>query len=107
MRLSQRKAWVALLLLAVSTVAIYKGGFHVWGLYHHRAAQQALAQRDFAHARVHLQKCVELWPGDAPVRLLAAQTARRDGDLGEARGHLRIYRQKNGSAHEKPHTQIA
>jgi tetratricopeptide (TPR) repeat protein len=98
MRLSWRKSWIALLVLAVGAVAVYKGGFHVWGVYHYRAAQQALAQRDFAQASVHLEKCVALWPSDAPVRLLAAQTARRDGDLGEARKHLRIYRQKQGSA---------
>ena len=51
-------------------------------------AQEALADSDFARARVHLEHCLTLWPKDAQVHFLLARTCRRMGDLSAARTHL-------------------
>ena len=56
------------------------------------AAQTALSQFDFASARQHLDECTHLRPDDANVRLLAAQAARRDGDMEAAERLLGEYR---------------
>ncbi len=48
------------------------------------AADRALAAYDFAAARERLASCLRLWPSDPAARVLAAQAARRDGDLDAA-----------------------
>ena len=55
-------------------------------------AEEALARYDFAAARGHLTFAGELRPRKPAVWLLAAQAARRDGDLVEAKSHLRRYK---------------
>jgi Flp pilus assembly protein TadD len=65
-------------------------------------AERALAEYDFAVARGRLAECVRLWPRDAATRLLAAQAARRDGDLDAAEQQFDVYRTLlRGSAPEK------
>jgi tetratricopeptide (TPR) repeat protein len=90
----RRRRWLLLaaLLLALSA---YPGWYGVCLLRFRRdraAAEKALAEYDFAAARDRLASCLRLWPSDPPTRLLAAQAARRDGDLAAAEEHLEAYR---------------
>ncbi len=66
----------ALLLLAGWLVA---GRVRAWS--HYREAEAALARRDFLAARERLRLCLDYAPADPDYLLLAAQSARRDGDL--------------------------
>jgi tetratricopeptide (TPR) repeat protein len=90
-----RIAVVVLLLLLIG-VAAYPIGLHLWGRYHADAAQEALERRDFLEASNHLKECLEVWPHDVTIRLLAAQTSRRQGNYEEAFQHWRAYVQDNG-----------
>lgn len=102
MRLGGKKTKVALaLLLVVAAFAAYRLGLHFWGLRHWRAAQEALTRRDFPQAGAHLKHCLAVWPDDTSVRLLAAQTARRQGDLDEAQRQLHVYQQLKGPEAER------
>jgi tetratricopeptide (TPR) repeat protein len=56
---------------------------------HWHAAQQALAQRDWAGARQHLAFCLTVWPNSGETHFVAARAARRAGDYAQAREHLR------------------
>jgi predicted Zn-dependent protease len=71
-------------LLALAGLSVYAGGRYFWRYYQCHAAQQALHRRDFAAARALLTRCLQSWPEDAELCLLAAQAARRDGDYEEA-----------------------
>src|SRR5262245_78578 len=62
----------------------------VQGWRHLRAGREALEREDAEAARPHLTECVRIWPSNAEVRFLAAQAARRTGELDEARKHLRV-----------------
>ncbi|HJT78537.1 MAG TPA: tetratricopeptide repeat protein [Gemmataceae bacterium] len=102
MRLGGKKTKVALaLLLVVAAFAAYRLGLHYWGLRHWHAAQEALTRRDFPQAGEHLKHCLAVWPEDTSVRLLAAQTARRQGDFDEARRQLDAYQHLGGSEKER------
>jgi tetratricopeptide (TPR) repeat protein len=61
-------------------------------------ANRALEQRDFRLASSRLGEYLDSRPDDLPVRLLAAQTARRQGDFAAARNHLRRYQEHKGSS---------
>jgi tetratricopeptide (TPR) repeat protein len=92
-----RIALIVLLLLLLAGGAAYWAGLHFWGTYHYRAAEQALERRDFVEADGHLKKCLDASPDNLAWRLLAAQTARRQGDYRAALDHLSVYQQKGGS----------
>lgn len=87
-----RRNWirVGVLLLALGLV----GALASFGVAHWRAARHleagraALARRDFAAAREHLDRCLELRPAWAEAQLLAAQAARRAEDYDAAERHL-------------------
>jgi thioredoxin-like negative regulator of GroEL len=98
MSLGGRKTKIALLaavLVAGCVAAMF--GQQAWGRHHYDAAQEALAQRDFQQAGAHLRSCLWVWPYDVSLRLLAAQTLRRGGNLDEAYAELRVYGQLHGS----------
>lgn len=102
MRLSGTKSKVALAaLLLAGGYAAYWVGNHLWGRHHYRAAQAALDRRDFHQAGAHFDQCLQAWPRDPSVRLLAAQTARRRGDLDEARRHLEAHASQKTQADER------
>jgi tetratricopeptide (TPR) repeat protein len=88
---------LAVLLLALGFGA-YQGGLYLWGFYHYRAATEAVERREFKEAGARLKKCIEVWPNDAPLRLLAARTARRAGDFDEASAQLRAHEKMKGDA---------
>jgi len=60
------------------------------------AANESIEGRDFAAASAHLNEYLAARPKDIPIRLLAAQTARRNRDFDIARKHLRIYQDLDG-----------
>jgi predicted Zn-dependent protease len=78
-------------------------GYLIWeatpGARYRRAfarADQAIAECDFAEARQQLAECIRLRPNDQAARLVAARTARRDGDLEAAEAHLFHYHNLTG-----------
>jgi tetratricopeptide (TPR) repeat protein len=77
------------LLIAVFAAPLAIYGF---GHFHYRAAQRALAERDFPTARNHLARCLNVWFCSARAHLLAARTARRTGAYDEAEQCLRACR---------------
>ncbi len=90
------RIFLVLLVLLILGLTAYPVGLRCWGSYHQRAAEQALERRDFQQASKHLQECLNVWPDDPTVRLLAARAARRQGNYGQALEHLRVCRQKKG-----------
>jgi Flp pilus assembly protein TadD len=98
-RTPRRGLLIVLLLAAAGGLAWY-GERTVRFRREYAAAEQALARYDFPLARERLRECLRLRPDDPGVRLLAAQAARRDGDLDEAEEHLDRYRELAGSTPE-------
>jgi tetratricopeptide (TPR) repeat protein len=74
-------------LLATTALGAYFLGRHLWAGYHWQAAQPAIEQHDFVQAQAHLKRCLEV-RRDPKSQFLAAQTARRAGDYGEAAQRL-------------------
>ncbi len=72
------------------------GGCELWVRRDRAAAEKALAEYDFAEARRLLARCIRLQPRRADLRLLAAQTARRDGDVDRAEEQLDVYHELVG-----------
>ena len=82
----RRRPWLLLAALLLVLTA-YPGWYGVCVLRYRRdraAGERALADYDFAAARARLASCLRLWPSDPATRVLAAQAARRDGDLDAA-----------------------
>lgn len=83
-------------------------GAAVWGAWAAlnpdplRDARDALDRRDFAAADAALTRRLADAPADPDARLLAARTARREGDFARANEHLRLYAQTHatGAAHQ-------
>jgi tetratricopeptide (TPR) repeat protein len=93
---SKRRLVLLLVLAVVAGLGVWQGGRVAWGKWELRAARTALLRRDFAGARAHLDRCLGIWPHDAETLVLAAQAARRGGDLGEANRLLREHQQFHG-----------
>ena len=88
-----RNRWVrivvVLALLPLISLAAYQIGISIWANRQHRAATQALERYDYWQANIYLQRYLTVWPKDSEALLLAAQTARRQGDFPEAVRRLR------------------
>jgi predicted Zn-dependent protease len=69
----------------------WTAGSALWVRWDRGEAEKALAEYDFADARRRLARCVKIHPRDPELRLLAAQTARRDGDPDFAEQQLDVY----------------
>jgi Tfp pilus assembly protein PilF len=89
-------ATVALAAIAFLTLGAAVSGWYAFAEYHYRRGLEALQRRDFAGARAHLEKALEVWPGSAEVHLLAAQAARRAGAYAPAEKHLDEARRRGG-----------
>ena len=74
------------------------GGCDLWVRWDRKKAVEALAEFDFDEARRRLAQCVRMRPADAELRLLAARTARRDGDLDFAEDQLEAYHELVGGS---------
>jgi Flp pilus assembly protein TadD len=84
------RPWLLLAVLLL-VLAAYPASYGTRVLFFRRdraEAQRALREYDFPAARVRLAACLRLCPSDAATRLLAARTARRDGDLAAAEEQL-------------------
>jgi Flp pilus assembly protein TadD len=81
---------LTILFLLLGYVA-WLGGCDLWVRWDRAEAEKALAEYDFAEARRRLAHCIQLRPSDPDLRILAAQTARRDGDLSSAEEQLDAY----------------
>jgi predicted Zn-dependent protease len=79
---------VALGLLGLLGSGLYFATVHLIAWSHYRAAQEALARRDFAQARMHLADCLKVWPNSSRAHFLAARAARQAGDLDAAEEEL-------------------
>jgi len=91
------RAVAAALVLAAGGYGLWIG-IDAWQFRHARAgAERALAAYDFPEARRHLDECIRRRPDDPAIRLLAAQAARRAGDLAAAQDQLEAFRERNGS----------
>jgi Flp pilus assembly protein TadD len=77
--------------------AAWRVGREVWASHEFRSAERALEQGDFGAARAHLAHCLRQWPEDRETRFMAAQAARRDGDLADADRLLGEYKRLGGS----------
>ncbi|MSQ94238.1 MAG: tetratricopeptide repeat protein [Gemmataceae bacterium] len=102
MRLGGTKTKIALVvLLLAGGFAAYWAGYHLWGRHHYQAAQESLKRREFRQAGIHLRTCLDAWPRDPSIRLLAAQAARRGGALDEAKRHLEIHATQKAQTDER------
>lgn len=95
-----KKKLFGLAALPVFALIAYLAAIHFTSRYHFNAAQEALERRDFRAANARLAKYLDLRPNDFSARLLAAQTARRRGDLAEAALHLEIYAKHHGQTND-------
>jgi Flp pilus assembly protein TadD len=91
-----RLAALTLVLLALVAYLGWLGGCALWVRWDRAEAEKALATYDFAEARRRLARCIRVQPHNPGVRLLAARTARRDGDLDFAREQLHTHRELIG-----------
>ncbi len=85
--------WAALFVIA--GLVLYLAGVYFWASSHYTAAEAALERRDLQQALFHLQQYLNVRPGDASARLLAARTARRYGSFEDAARHLKKYAEEN------------
>ena len=89
----RRRLWAPAALLLVAVLYLgWRGGSALWVRSEWARAERAIAEYDFAEGRRSLDRCLSVRPNDPDLRLLAARTARRDGDLEAARRHLDAYR---------------
>jgi predicted Zn-dependent protease len=90
------------IILAVLLLALGYGAYYcslcLWGVYHFRAATEAVERRQFKEGSSHLRKCIGVWPDDPELRLRAASVARRGGDFDEADLQLQAHEEKKGDA---------
>lgn len=89
------RAALSAALLALAALAGWQGLRAYQFRRDRAAAKEALARYDFPEARRRLESCLGLWPRDAEALLLAAQAARRDGQLVEATAYLDRYREQS------------
>jgi tetratricopeptide (TPR) repeat protein len=88
-------AALVLLGLAAYPCARYLGAWR-----HYDLGARALERGDAGQARVELEACLQVWPKDARVRLLAVRAARRAGALDEAEQHLAACQEVGGVTEE-------
>jgi tetratricopeptide (TPR) repeat protein len=95
LRRRPRAGGVALALLALGVAG---AGAYLWSEYHLRAAERALGRYALDEAQHHLDLCLKVRFGSAPVHLLAARTARRRDGCDEAERHLAACERLGGVA---------
>src|SRR5262245_51123945 len=76
-----RRLALAVVLLALFGVVVWLVGTRVWAMSHLRSARACLERYHSREAAEHLRRCMEVWPDDPEVRLLAARAARRLGEF--------------------------
>src|SRR5689334_20826548 len=76
-----RAVLIAVALLAVIGVASYRAWVSIWTNRKYQAASRALERFEYAEAQEKLKSYLYYYPNDDAVLVLAAQVARRRGDL--------------------------
>jgi tetratricopeptide (TPR) repeat protein len=94
--LRRRGLWVAVVLLGVVAAAGAWAWPHVQASYHFRAAAAESQRFHNPQAIRHLQVCLQVWPHDPDVLLLAARATRRARHYSEAERLLQRYQQARG-----------
>jgi Flp pilus assembly protein TadD len=84
----RRRFFAIGLLLVLVGVAVWRISVHTAAWSHFKQGKTALERDDAAEALRQFDSCLETWPEDAESHFLAAQAARRSGDLLNARRHL-------------------
>ena len=92
-------ARIAALLVIVFGVLLHLG-WSAWNAFGIRAAEKALSRRDFAEARQRLANQLRTYPTESRVIMLAAQAARRHGEVEEATRLLDDAQQANADLDE-------
>lgn len=95
---SNRRRALSLLALVAAVGSCWYAGRIIRSNRASAAAEEALARYDFPAARNHLARAIQFRPQKPALWLLAAQAARRDGDLTDARKHLVHYETLAGDA---------
>jgi Tfp pilus assembly protein PilF len=83
-----RRRLIALVVFIAAGVGVWRLVVHASAWSHFSRAREALDRDDPAAARPHLARCLGTWPKSGETHFLAAQAARRDGDLTAAIHHL-------------------
>lgn len=83
----RRHPWIGALVF-LFLVALGVGGTTLW--WHHELvlAGEAIRQQHWDQARMHVGRCMTLWPWSPEAHLIAARLERLTGRLGEAEAHL-------------------
>jgi predicted Zn-dependent protease len=85
-----------LALLGLIGTSTWLTGQQLWVQYHLRAARSAVAQYHSLEAIPHLEVCLTHWPDHPESLLLAARTARRAKQFGDAERYLDRYLRASG-----------
>jgi predicted Zn-dependent protease len=88
---TRRRAQLSVLLLLAGGLLCWHSVRLTRAHFAFAAAEKAVARYDFPTARERLKLAAQLRPRQPAIWLLAAQAARRDGDLVEAKDHLARY----------------
>jgi tetratricopeptide (TPR) repeat protein len=95
---ARRRILTAVLVVFILLLAAWTS-VNAWAYYQLRAANRALENHRLPEARERLRLCRKVWRTDLEASFLAARTARRSGDLREARRILTAM-QKRGDLAE-------
>ncbi|MBN8907975.1 MAG: hypothetical protein J0H99_15370, partial [Rhodospirillales bacterium] len=83
-----RRTVARIVLALLVAVAVWQGWVHASAWRSLKEARAALQRDDPAEARRHAERCLETWPRSGEATFLAAQAARRGGDLEAAEKYL-------------------
>jgi tetratricopeptide (TPR) repeat protein len=95
MSLRLKSRWTIAGVLAACALAVVPA-FYLWTEYEFRAAKLALAEFDFDEAMPHLERALSVRPGWSEALSLAAQAARRSGDVDRANSFLTDWEHRHG-----------
>jgi len=98
-RFRGRRLARVLVLLALTGILVWQIRLHTSAWSELKQGRAALERNDLEIARRHLNACLEVWPQSATANYLAAQAARRSGDLSAARKYL-LEADRRGRANE-------
>jgi tetratricopeptide (TPR) repeat protein len=87
--------------LILAVLVFILAGPHAWAWYQLQAGRSALVRYHPDDARIHLERCLRVWPNSARAHLLLSRAARQSGDLEEADRRLRQCQRLKGGSDEE------
>lgn len=93
---SRPRVWAVCALLSIIATGVALSVPHVRAWYHFRAAREDLRRYHTPQAIVHLKACLQVWPNNTEVWLMAARAARRARVYSDAEHYLEKYQQTRG-----------